>query len=59
MKWSHVGLERGRMLTRAAGLMRERLEEIARLDVQDNGKPIWEARADMEVSQQPAVRRSN
>ena len=38
------------MLTRAAGLMRERLEEIARLDVQDNGKPIWEARADMEVS---------
>lgn len=47
------------MLTRAAGLMRERLEEIARLDVQDNGKPIWEARADMEVSQQSAVRRSN
>jgi len=48
--WSALsGLERGRILTRAAGIMRERLEEIARLDVQDNGKPIWEARADMET----------
>ena len=43
------GMERGRILTKAAGIMRERLEEIARLDVQDNGKPIWEARADMET----------
>jgi acyl-CoA reductase-like NAD-dependent aldehyde dehydrogenase len=29
---------------RAAGLLRERTEELARLDVRDNGKPIWEAR---------------
>ena len=43
------GMERGRILTKAAGIMRERLEEIARLDVNDNGKPIWEARADMET----------
>ena len=42
-------MERGRVLMKAAGIMRERLEEIARLDVQDNGKPIWEARADMET----------
>jgi acyl-CoA reductase-like NAD-dependent aldehyde dehydrogenase len=33
----------------AAAKMRENLEEIARLDVVDNGKPIWEARADMET----------
>ena len=44
-------MERGRILTRAGGIMRQRLEEIAQLDVQDNGKPIWEARADMEVNQ--------
>ena len=30
-------------------MLRENLEEIARLDVVDNGKPIWEARADMET----------
>jgi len=42
------GMERGRLLTKAANLMREHLEDIARLDVHDNGKPIWEARADME-----------
>jgi len=48
--WSSLsGMERGRVLMKAAGIMRERLEEIARLDVQDNGKPIWEARADMET----------
>ena len=51
MRCCAAGMERGRILTRAAGIMRDRLEEIARLDVQDNGKPIWEARADMEVIQ--------
>lgn len=43
------GMERGRLLTRAAGILRENLEDIAKLDVHDNGKPIWEARADMET----------
>ena len=43
------GMERGRVLVRAAGLLREHLETLARLDVLDNGKPIWEARADMET----------
>merc|ERR1719295_1123737 len=49
-EWAALsGMERGRLLTRAAEIMRENLEDIARLDVQDNGKPIWEARADMET----------
>merc|ERR1719295_730076 len=49
-EWAALsGMERGRLLTRAAGIMRENLEDIARLDVNDNGKPIWEARADMET----------
>ena len=29
---------------RAAAIVRENLEDIATLDVKDNGKPIWEAR---------------
>ena len=29
---------------RAAGIARENLEDIAQLDVHDNGKSIWEAR---------------
>merc|ERR1719295_1482405 len=48
-EWAALsGMERGRLLTRAAGIMRENLEDIARLDVNDNGKPIWEARMDVE-----------
>eukprot|EP00091_Calanus_sinicus_P009964 TRINITY_DN2316_c0_g1_i4.p1 TRINITY_DN2316_c0_g1~~TRINITY_DN2316_c0_g1_i4.p1 ORF type:complete len:195 (-),score=75.02 TRINITY_DN2316_c0_g1_i4:430-945(-) len=42
------GMERGRLLTKAAAILRENLEDIAKLDVNDNGKPIWEARVDME-----------
>ncbi len=36
--------ERGALLLRAAAIMRERKEDLARMDVVDNGKPIWEAR---------------
>jgi len=43
------GMERGRLLTKAASILRTNLESLAVLDVQDNGKPIWEARADMET----------
>ncbi len=43
------GAERGKFLLDAARLMRERTEELARLDVEDNGKPIWEARVDMDT----------
>ena len=48
--WSRLsGLGRGRLLTRAAAIIRDNIEDIARLDVKDNGKPIWEARADLET----------
>ena len=37
------GAERGRILNRAAALLRERNEELARLEVLDTGKPLAEA----------------
>jgi betaine-aldehyde dehydrogenase len=43
-EWSAMtGAERGRILNRAAILLRERNEELARLEVLDTGKPIAEA----------------
>ncbi|KAL1914773.1 uncharacterized protein VTP21DRAFT_8031 [Calcarisporiella thermophila] len=42
--WSKMkGADRGRILYRAAQLLRERLEELAKLEVIDTGKPIQEA----------------
>ncbi len=42
--WSAMtGAERGRILNRAAGLLREKNDELARLEVLDTGKPISEA----------------
>ncbi len=42
--WSAMtGTERGRILNRAAQLLRERNDELAALEVQDTGKPIQEA----------------
>lgn len=38
-----TGAERGRILNRAAALLRERNDELARLEVADTGKPIAEA----------------
>ena len=44
VEWSSMtGAERGRILNRAALLLRERNEELARLEVLDTGKPIAEA----------------
>jgi len=40
-----TGAERGRILRKAAALLRERNEELARLEVLDTGKPIQEAMA--------------
>ncbi len=40
-----TGAERGRVLNRAAALLRERNDELARLEVLDTGKPIAEALA--------------
>ncbi len=44
--WSAMkGAERGRILMRAVGLIRERKDALARLEVLDTGKPIFEARS--------------
>lgn len=40
-----TGAERGRVLTKAAHILRSRLEKIARLETQDVGKPISESLA--------------
>src|SRR4051812_37783574 len=40
-----TGAERGRVLLKAAGILRSRLEEIALLETQDVGKPISESLA--------------
>ena len=40
-----TGAARGRVLRRAADLLRARREELARLEVLDTGKPIAEALA--------------
>ncbi|XP_063614530.1 4-trimethylaminobutyraldehyde dehydrogenase-like [Penaeus indicus] len=46
--WSKLsGRERGEKLLRAGQIIRENLEDISRLEVQDTGKPIWEARLDI------------
>jgi betaine-aldehyde dehydrogenase len=45
-EWSAMtGAQRGRILHRAAGILRERNDELARLEVLDTGKPISEASA--------------
>ena len=45
-KWAALtGAERGRILHKAAGLLRERNEELAHLETLNTGKPIQETRA--------------
>nr|CAD7201894.1 unnamed protein product [Timema douglasi] len=47
--WSQFSnTERGRLLTAVSNKIRYHLEDIARLEVKNNGKPIWEARLDIE-----------
>jgi acyl-CoA reductase-like NAD-dependent aldehyde dehydrogenase len=41
--------ERGRVLTKASFLIRERLEELARLEARNGGKPISAARGEIEI----------
>ncbi len=49
--WRQVpALERGRLLSRAASNLRQRLEEAARLMVLEQGKPLAEARGEIERS---------
>jgi aldehyde dehydrogenase (NAD+) len=42
--------ERGRLLHRMAARIRERAEELATLESQDNGKPLSQARTDVQVA---------
>ncbi|XP_066993265.1 4-trimethylaminobutyraldehyde dehydrogenase [Anabrus simplex] len=47
-QWSKFSnSERGRVLLSAGGKIRQYLEEIARVEVRNTGKPIWEARLDI------------
>jgi acyl-CoA reductase-like NAD-dependent aldehyde dehydrogenase len=41
--------ERGRVLLKASFLIRERLEELARLEARNSGKPISAARAEIDI----------
>src|SRR5215211_4445165 len=41
--------ERGHVLTKASFLIRERLEELARLEARNGGKPIGGARAEIDI----------
>jgi acyl-CoA reductase-like NAD-dependent aldehyde dehydrogenase len=42
--------ERGRILWRISGAIRERAEELATLESRDNGKPLRQARTDVQVA---------
>jgi acyl-CoA reductase-like NAD-dependent aldehyde dehydrogenase len=42
--------QRGRMLARAADLLEARAEEFARLETQQNGKPLFESRIDVAMT---------
>uniref|UniRef100_A0A8C9LFE2 Aldehyde dehydrogenase 9 family member A1 n=1 Tax=Pavo cristatus TaxID=9049 RepID=A0A8C9LFE2_PAVCR len=51
--WSRTsGMERCRVLLEAARLIRERRDEIATLETINNGKSIFEARVDIDISWQ-------
>jgi len=49
--WSQTpAAQRAQMLSKAAALMNERLEELARLLTQENGKPLEESRTETQVA---------
>uniref|UniRef100_A0A8C7GEB2 Aldehyde dehydrogenase 9 family, member A1a, tandem duplicate 1 n=1 Tax=Oncorhynchus kisutch TaxID=8019 RepID=A0A8C7GEB2_ONCKI len=53
LKWSKMaGMERARVMLEAARIIRERRDNIAKLEVINNGKSITEARVDIDVSWQ-------
>ena len=48
--WSQMsGADRGRILIKAANLIKDNLEDFAQAETLDNGKPIWESRMDMDT----------
>lgn len=53
LKWSKMaGMERARVMLEAARIIRERRDNIAKLEVINNGKSITEARVDIDISWQ-------
>ncbi|MBN3313126.1 A9A1A dehydrogenase, partial [Atractosteus spatula] len=53
LKWSKLsGMERGRIMLEAARIIRERRDEIAKVEVINNGKSITEARVDIDIAWQ-------
>ncbi|WP_047154690.1 aldehyde dehydrogenase family protein [Aneurinibacillus tyrosinisolvens] len=55
--WSSIlPAERGRMLLKMAGLIRERKDKLAELETLDNGKPLNQAYADVEVAARYSVK---
>jgi acyl-CoA reductase-like NAD-dependent aldehyde dehydrogenase len=42
--------ERGRIMTRIAGVLRDRAEDLATLESRDNGKPLRQARTDVQIA---------
>lgn len=50
-EWSErSGSERGRVMRTAAKLIEQRADEIAEIETRDCGKPIWEAKGDIQLS---------
>ena len=48
--WPRTGARlRGRVLTKASTLIRERLEDLARMEARNGGKPIGSARAEIDI----------
>uniref|UniRef100_A0A8C9TGZ9 Aldehyde dehydrogenase 9 family, member A1a, tandem duplicate 1 n=1 Tax=Scleropages formosus TaxID=113540 RepID=A0A8C9TGZ9_SCLFO len=53
LKWSKLaGMERARVMLEAARIIREQRDEIAKVEVINNGKSITEARVDIDVAWQ-------
>uniref|UniRef100_A0AAY4D9W4 Aldehyde dehydrogenase domain-containing protein n=1 Tax=Denticeps clupeoides TaxID=299321 RepID=A0AAY4D9W4_9TELE len=53
LKWSRLsGMERGRVLLEAARIMRERLVDIAKVEVVNNGKTLTEAKGNIHMAVQ-------
>ena len=49
--WTHMpGAERARLLHRTADAVRDNLDDLARLEVLESGKPIAQARGEMEAT---------
>lgn len=48
-EWSQLsGFQRGKLLQKAGQVLRSRAEEFSQIEVLDSGKPIWEARCDID-----------